>query len=424
MFITTKRSSGLIAALSLVFALSHSATAAPVPTGAAAQTPQETPAAGVSQTSSKNFTPVENLPTKLPRYFEVVPGKDPNGWSFILEPYGWALGIDGTVGVGRFSSDVNVNSIDVLKHIDWFIFMKGEVRKGKWGVFADGFFAQLSAEGSPPGPLYDNVNLKVQQGMAELGIAYRVIDDRRGFVDAYVGARYNYLGLSLGASVDTAGVQDVSDAAAQRIFTRIREKSQAIITQNAGILESDLQNQISQGVTGRRLEEWGNLPHSASDFLKDAEVLNVFKRAGPEVRNYIAAVAAADTAAAKNQLTQDIQNRVSAAQTKLANAIAGRLNKSLPTSQSASKWWIDPIIGLRGQINFTRWFFLALQGDVGGFTAGSQIAWLATGTLGINFTRNIFVEAGYRYYYVDYTSGSFSYKVAEAGPFMGFGVKF
>ena len=71
---------------------------------------------------------------------------------------------------------------------------------------------------------------------------------------------------------------------------------------------------------------------------------------------------------------------------------------------------------MRGQINFTRWFFLALQGDVGGFTAGSQIAWLATGTLGINFTRNIFVEAGYRYYYVDYTSGSFSYKVAEAGP--------
>ncbi|MGA7212577.1 MAG: hypothetical protein WBX20_00045 [Terrimicrobiaceae bacterium] len=176
--------------------------------------------------------------------------------------------------------------------------------------------------------------------MAELSIAYRVISDRRGFLDAYVGARYNYLGLNMGASVDTAGVQDVGDATAQRIVTRIQETSRAIITQNAGILESDLQNQISQGLTDRRLEEWGNLPHSASDFLKDAEVLNVFKRVGPEVRNYIAAVAAADTAAAKNQLTQDIQNRVSAAQTKLANAIAGRLNKSLPTSESASKWWI------------------------------------------------------------------------------------
>ena len=26
------------------------------------------------------------------------------------------------------------------------------------------------------------------------------------------------------------------------------------------------------------------------------------------------------------------------------------------------------------------------------------------------------MQAGYRYYYVDYTSGAFSYKVAEAGP--------
>jgi hypothetical protein len=59
-----------------------------------------------------------------------------------------------------------------------------------------------------------------------------------------------------------------------------------------------------------------------------------------------------------------------------------------------------------------------LQGDVGGFTAGSQVAWLATGTLGVNFTPNIFAEAGYRYFYMDYTSGAFSYKAAEAGPFM------
>jgi hypothetical protein len=423
MFITRKRSAGFIAALFLVGALSNSASAAHPPTSAAAQT-AEAADAGASQTTSKNFAPIEQVPTQLPKYFEVVPGKDPNGWSFMLEPYGWALGIDGTVGVGRFSSDVNVSSIDVLKHIDWFIFMKGEVRKGKWGVFADGFFAQLSGEGSPPGPLYDNVNLKIQQGMAELGIAYRVISDRRGFLDAYVGARYNYLGLNLGAGIDTAGVQDVGDAAAQRIVTRIQEKAQAIIAQDASILETDLENQIKQGLTDRVLEKEADLPHSARDFLKEKALVDVFKRVGPEVRNYVAAVAASDIAAAKSQLTQDIQNRVSVAQKKLAKAISQRLGNALPTSESASKWWIDPIIGLRGQINFTRWFFLALQGDVGGFTAGSQIAWLATGTLGINFTRNIFVEAGYRYYYVDYTSGSFTYKVAEAGPFMGFGVKF
>jgi hypothetical protein len=35
--------------------------------------------------------------------------------------------------------------------------------------------------------------------------------------------------------------------------------------------------------------------------------------------------------------------------------------------------------------------------------AGSQIAWFASGSIGINFTRNIFLETGYRYFYMDYT---------------------
>jgi hypothetical protein len=52
---------------------------------------------------------------------------------------------------------------------------------------------KLSADGDPPGPLYDNANIKLQQGMAQLALAYRIIDDRRGFLDIYAGARYNYL---------------------------------------------------------------------------------------------------------------------------------------------------------------------------------------------------------------------------------------
>jgi hypothetical protein len=60
---------------------------------------------------------------------------------------------------------------------------------------------------------------------------------------------------------------------------------------------------------------------------------------------------------------------------------------------------------LRSQIYFTRWLFLALQGDVGGFGAGSQIAWFAGGSIGINITRNVFLETGYRFFYMDYVQG-------------------
>ena len=61
---------------------------------------------------------------------------------------------------------------------------------------------------------------------------------------------------------------------------------------------------------------------------------------------------------------------------------------------------------------------------MGGFEAGSQIAWQASDTVGINITRNLFVETGYRNIYMDYKSGGFLYKAAEAGLFTGIGVKF
>ena len=203
---------------------------------AASPTPRENPAATPAPVgnphSLKDTVPVESLGDSIlarRNGFEVVPGKDPNGWSFILEPYLWALGVDGTVGVKGFDTHVDYNPLTVVKHLDWGIMAKGEVRKGKWGILGDGFFAQLSASGDPPGPLYNNANIKLQQGMVELALAYRIIDDRRGFLDIYAGARYNYFGIDIDASIDDAGVQDVSDAAAQRIFRAVGARVQSAV---------------------------------------------------------------------------------------------------------------------------------------------------------------------------------------------------
>ena len=107
---------------------------------------------------------------------------------------------------------------------------EGEVRKGKWGILGDGFFAQLSASGDPPGPLYNNANIKLQQGMVELALAYRIIDDRRGFLDIYAGARYNYFGIDVDASIDEAGIQRVSDDATQRIFGAVGARVQRAVS--------------------------------------------------------------------------------------------------------------------------------------------------------------------------------------------------
>jgi hypothetical protein len=262
------------------------------------------------------------------------------------------------------------------------------------------------------------------RGWRSFALAYRIIDDRRGFLDIYAGARYNYLGIDIGASIDDAGVQDVGNSLAGNIASQVRQRADAIIAQDTAILQGDLQNRLTQGVTAPVLEDLAIVPNSVSDFLSDKELSNVFRRVESQFRDFAAAVAAADIAAAKNQLTGDIQSRVADAQKKLARALTKQIEQALPTSKSGDRWWVDPIVGLRGQINFTRWLFLAIQGDVGGFGAGSQIAWFASGSIGVNFTRNIFLETGYRYFYMDYVKNGLTYDAAQSGLFMGVGVKF
>ena len=134
----------------LTIALASFALVSALP--AAPPTPVESPGTApvpAGTHSLKKTVPVESLgDSVVARHtgFEVVPGKDPNGWSFIIEPYLWGLGVDGTVGVKRFDTHVDYNPVTVVKHLDWGIMAEGEVRKGKWGILGDGFFAQLSAE--------------------------------------------------------------------------------------------------------------------------------------------------------------------------------------------------------------------------------------------------------------------------------------
>jgi hypothetical protein len=100
---------------------------------------------------------------------------------FTLEPYGWAMGLSGDIGVkGRPPTHVDFSAKDILQHLDWGVFAKGEIRKGRWGLLADGFLHNFPPQAIRP-DLYDSAEITIQQGLASLALAYRIIDDRRGF---------------------------------------------------------------------------------------------------------------------------------------------------------------------------------------------------------------------------------------------------
>ena len=458
---TTAPLAGLLLGISPLIAASPS----PVPSSSQTKVTDET-------ASDKNVAPVQQdvesppkrsflsplgdfardsiLRPKTP--FELVPGKDPNGWSFMLEPYGWAMGLDGDVDVkGLPAVNIDIDSKKLLQHLDWGIFARGEIRKGRWGLLGDGFYAKLSGVGDLGGVLYSSGSLTVKQGLAQLALAYRIIDDRRGFLDFYAGARYNYLGVSIEANIDEAGIQDLSENVTERVVSRARAGAQSavsgeeqklqVLNQETAILEEDVRDRIARGLESdleARLRQDLSGSNSLRDALRKVEFARLSRGVRGELRALVDAVIDADEAEAQARLAAPLeqdrariarakaaaQTRVAQAEKRLSKAIAQSIQDSLPTSGCGDVWWVDPIIGLRAQVNFTRWLFLAAQGDVGGFGAGSQIAWVVQATVGINFTRNIFAELGYRYMYVDYENSNLLYQMNSLGLFAGLGFKF
>ena len=287
--------------------------------------------------------------------FELVPGKSSNDWTFVLEPYAWAPGLYGQIGLKELPvAQVNQSPIDILKTLDWGFFARGEVRKGRWGLLGDGFFAQFSTSSDPGAGLYKNITTLSQQSMVSLALAARVLDDRRFFVDVYAGGRYTYLGASADAEIDRGGVEALSEGIIDRAIAKFGP---------------------------RLLAKYPGLKNVPASTLQQAKELGVEK-------------------------------------------LSDRIEEKLPRHVEADRWWIDPIVGLRGQVNFTRWLFAAAQADAGGFGVGSQITVNTQATLGVNFSRNIALEAGYRYMYVDYDKDNFLFDVNMPGVFAGLIFKF
>ena len=69
---------------------------------------------------------------------------------------------------------------------------------------------------------------------------------------------------------------------------------------------------------------------------------------------------------------------------------------------SGNKTWVDPIIGVVGQVKLGGGFSLQAEGDVGGFGIVSDIDWQVQGTLQYQVGEPITMDAGYRYLAVDY----------------------
>lgn len=93
-------------------------------------------------------------------------------------------------------------------------------------------------------------------------------------------------------------------------------------------------------------------------------------------------------------------------------------------SGSASKTWVDPIIGVRFQQNLSEKFFFRTVGDIGGFSISSDFTWQALAAIGYRTSDSGSVLLGYRGIGTDYADGDFGYDVVSHGLILGFEYKF
>lgn len=356
---------------------------------------------------------------------ELVPGNPASDWAFSLAPYGWLPALHSSITINEFPRlEVRAGPIDVLAKLDWAVFLRGEARKGRWGVLADGMYAQFSAGADPRGPLYTSASATLRQSIASLALAFRVIDDRRGFVDLYAGGRYYYLGLDASASLDSSGIQRVASAGTDRIAERLADRAAEIVRQNARIAVDALADRLRSEISSRLLDRIMENPPSIRDLIKLKNRIEALNPDSAAMKAFIQALAEEKAASASGTLTKALQQRTAAAKDKLATHIADNLESKLPRQTTNDTWWIDPVIGLRAQLNFTHWLYLSLQGDVGGFGAGSEIAWFAQAALGANLTRNSSLELGYRYMYFDYQGPVLSMQAGMPGFYGGLVFRF
>lgn len=97
---------------------------------------------------------------------------------------------------------------------------------------------------------------------------------------------------------------------------------------------------------------------------------------------------------------------------------------AINASGSDSDTWIDPIIGLKGQLNLSPDFYLASWAMIGGFGVSSDLTWDVMGGLGYNARDSISFVAGYRGLGVDYENDGFVFDIVQHGPILGAAFRF
>src|SRR5438034_3960058 len=365
---------------------------------------------------SMELAPKEMLPPKITQS---------ELWQFTIAAPGLVASMTGTIGVHGINADIDVPVDEVLQHLDMIFAMRAEAQKGRFGIYGELIYIGLS-DGAQINGLINNIHEQVDQYLVDGALSWRLINQPRGSLDLAAGTHYTNIYERLELHSDPVAIQQASIRFVNHIAGDLRSRLDQDIS-NSEFLEA-LKSSIKADIInriGNALDRHENRPdipigplggRIREEITQRVEHFIELKKA--ELRARVDALV--ERGVARRAAVDRVVNEAKA---RIANQLAVRLNKRLSQTLSRDDYWFDPYVGLRGRYNFNKVFYTAVRGEIGG-GAASDLMWEVEGVIGINLTRSIFTEVGYRALAVDYENDGLLFDTVMHGPQITTGLTF
>jgi hypothetical protein len=347
-------------------------------------------------------------------------------WQFTIAVPGWMAGMDGTIGVRGVNADIDIGLDEILQHLDMIFAARAQAQKGPFGIFGEVIYIGLS-DNTQINRLINNIHEQVDLTLVDGALSWRLFNQPRWSLDLAAGTHYTSVYERLELHNDPAAIQRASEQFVNDIAADLRERLDQDISNSEflQILKSTIRENIISRI-GDRLEDHErhpNIPIGPLGGRIRQKIANV-------VEDFIdlkldALKARIDALHLRGEARRAaVARAVNAAKMQIANQLAATLDAKLGQTLSRDDYWFDPYVGLRARYNFNKTYYTAVRGEIGGFGVGADLMWEVETVIGINLTRSIFTEIGYRALGGDYKDNGFLFDTVMHGPQITTGITF
>jgi hypothetical protein len=347
-------------------------------------------------------------------------------WQFTIAAPGWVAGMDGTIGVRGVNADINIGFDQILQHLDMIFAARAQAQKGPFGIYGELIYIGLSDDAQVRG-LINNIHEQVDMTLVDGALSWRLINQPRWSLDFAAGTHYTNVYERLTLNGDVVAIHQASVRFVDDVAADLRERLDRDISQ--GEFRTALEESIRSVITdriGERLENHERHPNIPIGPL-GGRIRQEVRRV---VEDYInlkvdALRARIEALHLEGEARRAAVKRiVNAAKARIANDLAFTLQTKLNRSIARDDYWFDPYVGLRTRYNFNKTYYTAVRGEIGGFGVGADLMWEVEGVIGINLTRSIFTEIGYRALAGNFEENDFRFDVVSHGPQITTGITF